>query len=407
MRFKFPLEQRLALIVGCAAFALLAVMVAMSPPRLCYDEIYHINLAKNVQAHGWRAALTAPDNCSAAGPLYPALHLATVWGTGLKAPSIRVLNLLLLGLVIVVLAYTEKTGSPNWWAGLSILAVPFLWPPSGMALTELPALAAFTVFVLAIRRILEFSHTATGFAWAGLAGFCLGLSILGRQVYLIVLPAVAALLLVAPRQWGLWLVCLCVACGACGWLFVLWGGLVPPSLRFVNSAVRLDHGVFSLSYVAAATLFLRPEWLKPRSFKTVFLSTVSGVLLALLSRDYANPPAKSLLLKVFGEKIGLPVGFAAGTVLIVLGVLWSWNALLFSCEQRREAFRVFLFLTLFALTAAPAAISHEFSSRYVVGLLPVLVLTVRVSDTSSTSFAMRAILGAIAGAATLWTYYWQ
>ena len=411
LALRFP-TQRFALAAGFGAFCLMGLMIAVSPLKLCYDERYHISLVQSVQTQGWRAALTSPDNPSAAGPLYPAIHLITAWATKLKAPAIRAVNYLLLAIIIIVVARTVKTdsGKLDWWAGLSVLSVPFLWPSAGLALTEIPALAAFTLFVSSINRILQLpdeSSVSVRFAWSGIAGLFLGLSILGRQTYLIVLPAVAVLFFVARKKWALWMLCLCVASGVCGWIFALWGGLVPPSQQFVNSGLCIKHGALSLSYVAVASLFLRPKCLKPQSFTIGLLAIVAGMLLALLSRDYAAPPAKSLLLQLFGEDAGLLIGFSIGSTFMVLGVLWGWNVVLSAWGQRREPFRVFLFLALFGLVAAPAKISHEFSSRYVVGLLTVLVFVVQGSGSSRTSYAMRVTLGSLVGALTLSTYYWR
>ena len=218
------------------------------------------------------------------------------------------------------------------------------------------------------------------------------------------MPAVAALFLASPKKWMLWLVCLAVAAGTCGWLFILWRGLVPPSQHHVDTGLRPDFGVLSVSYVAAATLFLSPQWFKIRNVKIALGAVLLGVGLALLTRDYASPPAKSLLLKIFGNQWGLFVGFCIGALLTIVAVVWVWNTILIAWQERRDPVRVFLFLTLFSLVAAPMKVSHLFSSRYVVGLLGVLILVVGVSKTSAYSLTLRIALGSLAGAASLWTY---
>jgi hypothetical protein len=399
---------RLPLMASVAALALLALMIGTSPSKFVYDEPYHLGLAKSVLASGWRAALTSPHNQSAAGPLYPAIHIAASPLTGFQAPAIRWVNFICLALVIVTLAKTNQREPTrlDWIPAVSILSVPFLWPTAGMALTELPALVAFTFFVFALLQVLRMPDDKASiwsFGWAGVSGLAFGVSILGRQTYLVVLPAVVALFLLAPRKWTLWLVCLAVAVGSCGWLFILWRGLVPSS--YSDSGIRLDYGVLSLSYVAAATLFLSPQWLKIRNVKVALISVLLGVGLALLTRDYASPPAKSLLLKIFGDRWGLLVGFSIGALLTAVAVVWVWNAFLIAWRERRDPVRAFLFLTLFALVAAPMKMSVQFSSRYVVGLLGVLVLVVGVPPTSGYSLALRIAFGSLVGAASLWTYF--
>jgi len=407
----FNPPARWQLIAGISALALLALMLGTSPSRLLYDEPYHIGLAKNVLATGWRAALTSSNNASAAGPLYPAIHIAVSKLTRFQVPAIRWVNLICLVFVIITLAKSNlgKSVGLNWINGLSIISVPFLWPTAGMALTELPALAAFTLFVFALLQALhlpDLKPSLRSFGWAVVAGLALGLSILGRQTYLAVLPAVVSLFIAAPKKWLSWLICLAVAIGCCGWVFILWHGLVPPSQHKVDGGIRFDYGVLSLSYVAAATWFLNPQWLKIRNWKIILSLAIVGAGLAFLTRDYANPPAKSLLLKILGNQGGLLIGFCIGTLLTTLAIVWAWNTLLAAWRERFEPSRLFLFLTLLALAAAPMKVSHLFSNRYVVGLLGVLVLVVRVAPTSGYWLVLRIALGSLAGAASLWTYYY-
>jgi hypothetical protein len=167
----------------------------------------------------------------------------------------------------------------------------------------------------------------------------------------------------------------------------------------------LDYGVLSLSYVAGATLFLNPHWLKIGSLKIALIGIALGVGLAFLARDYAAPPAKSLLLRIFGDPWGLLAGFCLGTVLTTVAVVWVWNTLRIAWRERRDPVRAFLFLALFALVAAPIKVPHLFSSRYVVGLLGVLVLVVGMPQSSGYSLALRIAIGSLAGAASLWTYF--
>ena len=345
--YSFNLRSLLPVVAGIAGLVILAIMTGTSPTKLAYDEPYHIDLAKRVCASGWREALSSPDNLSATGPLYAAIQIAASPLTGFKAPAIRWVNFICLVLVIVTLAKTNQRESPhpNWSPAISIVAVPFLWPAAGMALTELPALEIFTFFVFALLQVLRIPDdkiSVWSLGWAG-CGLALGLSILGRQTYLVVLPVVAALFLAAPRKWMFWLFCLVVAVSSCGWLFILWGGLVPPSLHQATAGLRLEYGVLSLSYVAAATLFLSPQWLKIKSVKVAMGAILFGIGLVLFTREHASPPAKSLLLKIFGDWWGLVVGFCIGALLAAVAVVWLWNTLLIAWRERHDPLRAFLF----------------------------------------------------------------
>ena len=384
-------------------------MILSSPSQFCYDELYHLQLAQNVRDYGWRLALISPDNHSAVGPLYPAGHLAFSAVTGMQAPAIRWVNLVCLGVVILLIGpqVAEKSLNAGWIKATSLLAVPFLWPASGMALTELPALVPFTLFFWLFNQVLRSTGgvSARSIALGSVAGLTLGIAILGRQTYFVVVPSVVAMVIWAPRKWLELLVCVVVALLSCGWLFILWNGLVPPSLQYVVSGFHLDYGVLSLSYVAGATLFLNPKWMKPRNAYIVIGSVAIGVIFAWFTRDYANPPAKSLLLRLFGERIGFLTGFIIGTGFCIIGVMWLWNSFEDAWRQRHYPARVFAFLTLFPLLISPMMVSHLFSSRYVVGLLGVLLIVVHVPDEGRSWWVSRMLSGSLVGAATLWTYF--
>jgi hypothetical protein len=384
-------------------------MIASSPRQFRYDEVFHIAVVQKVKEVGWRSALVSPENVSAAGPLYAAIQLAAAPLTALRAPAIRWVNFsCLIAVMLLLIRTTAYVPETNRQITTSLLAVPFLWPAVSMALTELPALLAFTLFIFWFVRLLTLPDILRGQAmvWATLAGLSLGLSILGRQTYLIVVPSVLAMALWAPKKSVFFIWCAITAIVVCGWLFVLWGGLVPPAVQHVESSLRLGHGMLSLSYVAAATLFLNWRWLLPRNGKTFIFCVLAGVVLAFVTRDYQSPPAKSVLVNLLGVRAALFVGFGIGCALAALGILWLWNTLERAWSRRREPCAVFMFLTLYALVAAPIKIAHLFSSRYVVGLLGVLVLLLGTAERpANTTIAIIQGIGSIVGAALAWTYF--
>ena len=73
-------------------------------------------------------------------------------------------------------------------------------------------------------------------------------------------------------------------------------------------------------------------------------------------------------------------------------------------QRKKDAYQVFCGSALLALVVAPIKISHLFSSRYVVGLLGVLLIVVQ--PTPSRFLAARILLGSLIGAAILFFYYY-
>src|SRR4029077_89346 len=170
-----------------------------------------------------------------------------------------------LGVVLLLASYKpmEPLGT-RILSGLTLLAVPFIWPAIGMALTEMPALLFFTCFVLLFLRLIESDPGSSPgmFGLAFAAGLCLGVAILGRQTYLVVLPVLVIMIFWLREKWPAILICILMTLAVCGWLFVLWHGLGPPHVyRIARSSVRLTNVLLSLSYAAVATLFFNPAFL--------------------------------------------------------------------------------------------------------------------------------------------------
>ena len=403
---------RLQLIVATGCLLAMVAMIVTSPSQLRYDEHNHIGFTQTVATNGWRDALLSPENHSAAGPLYPAIHLMLSPITHLEPPAIRWVNFCCFLGVVLLLARCKPVEpvAPRLLSGFTLLAVPFLWPAVGMALTELPALLFFTCFVLLFLRVINSDVVLSRgtFGLAFLAGLCLGAAILGRQTYLIVVPSLVVLMFWLREKWWSVLICIITSLAVCSWLFVLWHGLAPPHYyRITESSGSFANLLLSLSYAAVATLFLNPAWLCRQRVTVWIISTLCGFALSYFARNYEDPPAKSLLVHTFGNQFGLWIGFVVGCALAAIGVVWAWTTFKTFWRERRDPGQVFLLLSLGALVLTPMKMTAQFSSRYIVGCLGVLFLVVDAPLKSSRYWAARMFVGSVLGMAILWTYFQQ
>jgi hypothetical protein len=400
------------LVIAAGSLAVLVAMVATSPSQLVYDERNHIGFAQMVAKNGWRDALTSSENPSAAGPLYPAIHLTLARVTRLQPPAIRWVNFCFFaGVVLLLASYkpTELSGT-RVLSSLILLAVPFLWPAVGMALTEMPALFFFTCFVLLFLKVINSDLVLTHgiFESAFAAGLCLGIAILGRQTYLVIVPVLVVMVFWLPQRWSAILLCATTALAVSAWLFALWRGLAPPQYyRLSQSSTSFTNLLLSVSYAAVATLFLNPTWLFRQRQKAWIICALFGFAVAYFARSYEDPPAKSLLVKAFGPQVGLWIRFDVGCAIAALGAVWAWTALKTLWHERKDAVRVFLLLSLGALVLAPLKMTTQFSSRYVVGSIGVLLLVVGAPLQLRGSLAARMCVGTLLGIAILWTYFQQ
>src|SRR5262249_1642123 len=147
-----------------------------------------------------------------------------------------------------------------------------------------------------------------------------GIAILGRQTYLVIVPISLLMILWLGEKWLAALLCTITALAISGWLFALWHGLAPPQYyRLTQSSVSFSYLLLSLSYAAVATLFLNPLWLLRQREKAWIICAFCGIALAYFARNYEDPPAKSLLVHLFGMQMGLWIGFVIGCGLVAIG----------------------------------------------------------------------------------------
>jgi hypothetical protein len=124
----------------------------------------------------------------------------------------------------------------------------------------------------------------------------------------------------------------------------------------------------------------------------------------VLTRRFADPPAKSFLIILLGDTVAQTIGFLIGVGMCIVGMLWFMRLIEQGWTARREPGKAFLILVLLALTAAPVMISHQFSSRYVVGALTVQWLV--LADWQAINYWTMGLMsvGAALGTALLGTY---
>lgn len=386
------------------AAALLVLSIATSPPVPVYDEFSHIQNALKIPREGLKATLTSPENQSAVGPLHATFLLASAPLTHLKLPALRWVNMGVFFLLMAVLAWSAGSGSSRQEALLkagSLLAVSFAWPCTGLVLTEMPALLFFTGFILVLRKAL--SCPAHGQYGALAAGILLGVAILGRQTYLVAPVALALMALWDSGHRKHYAVCLAACLSVCGWLFFWWKGFVPPSQTFVDGGLQPFHVVLAMAHLGAVAFFLSPGWLLPTSALPKWAVSAGILVFAALFLYSASLPAKSLLARFdrpFPVASVLAALFMGG-----LGFLWLLRIVETALQNRFQPEILLCILLLLVLAAAPAKISHTFSSRYVVGAMTLQWLLVEKTLHFDWKNSSIRLAGSAAGFGILQCYY--
>lgn len=391
---------------GIASAVGLLVMIVSSPPTEVYDEPYHMGLARLVERDGLSEALMSPNNQSAAGPLFPVTHCLLRPLTGGRPPFTRLVNYCFLigsiGLVYSTLAAQSRFARE---AAVSLLAVPQLWKCVGMALTEVPALFFFSLFMAIVLRTMRFPTAARSSLASGvLAGACLGAAILGRQTYLV---AVGPVIVIAAlhRHLRLQASAMLLACSlVCGWVFLLWGGLVTPSQRSIDSAWSLYFGFLSFGYIGVASFLLWPRRYTSADRTSLMLALAIGVCATLVQGAWIPLPGHGTLKRLLPEPVALGIGFVSSPLFNSVGALWCILLVKDLVRCIRSPGPAFILMTTLVLAIAPAKISHLFSSRYTVGTLGAECARNTEFEPSWMHLGF-LICGSIAGAVSLAAHY--
>ena len=387
---------------------LLAGFIALSPEVPIYDETLYLESAWFLHRHFDFSALMATRLDVAAGPFYAYLHHFAGPLTGLRPPAIRYVNLSALIIAILATAATiRRIGYDQPLARAAmLLAVPMIWPTSGLALTELPALALVSIAVLAVVIAIGDS-TARQWPLLLLAGLSAGLAITARQTYL---PALAGLLLigVCRRQLlGPALAAIFVAVAVASPMIMAWHGLAPPWQQSTTGFSAV-HGIMAFIYLATVTLLIAPGFfvsaMEDHRVRVAAGMAIAAASVAILGTGIRLDIAGRVFMRL-PLPLQLPaqmaVSAAMGCVaaaMVVATAIHLW---------RRRADRPFLLLGLLTvvMTGTAAGILWQFSSRYVLAAFPFALLLLQPWLTINRWAVARMIGGAILGMLSLTTYY--
>lgn len=404
-----PDAARVPALAGAALLGLLAGLIALSPEVLLFDERYYMEAAYFLAGNFDFVALMQTPLDVAAGPLYAYLHFLLSPLTAMQPPTIRFVN---AGCLAVTIAATwlamRRTGHD---AALSraamLLAVPMVWTTSGLALTELPALALASLAVLAVAAALQTKSAGKAWLLLALAGLCGGLAILGRQTYL---PALAGFLAIGWSNRRLLLpsllACL-IAMATIAPMLVVWGGLTPPWQTILTTGLVPEHGILAFVYLATAALLIAPGFLTPvlksRTGLIVLAAAVAAAFIAQWA-GYRFPVASGVIAR-FPAALQPILGFGLNLAMLSIAAAMLFSAFVHFWERRQDRGFVLLSFIVVLLTGTAVGISHQFSSRYVLTAFPFALLLLQPWFRPGLWATGRMVVGASLGIASLSAQY--
>ena len=373
-------SYRKALIVPIIALFTYILLVTFSPRELIYDEGYYMSIVKDFIKSGFTPYFI--ENISApTGILYSLTHVIFSPLTNYNVPYIRFVNVFLLfGCYLLILIWVklrndQTLGNTMLSSGMW-LAVPTTGVISCMALTELPSI----YLCLLSTVILTFSYNKG--EWRGnsftlisliISGLILGLSTWGRQNFIVVLFASLPCFLPISKKSIIFGFSYALP-GLLIFIYpiLIWKGLVPPSVGFVQEGYRFYNFIYSFSYlgVIAAILFPRLIILNKQSCLIAFL--ISSFLVVIFA-DLRFVPSRFLVERILGN-IGVYIlSYITGIILVSLGLLFIYSIIKEALSNKTDSILLYCIISILLIGLSNIKITHQFSSRYVTLAIPFLI----------------------------------
>jgi hypothetical protein len=357
-----------------------------------------------------------------AGPLYSLFHYTFEPITHLQAPQIRFLNICsLLGIIYLIFCTLRLFKHISGQYALYTMALPITYAVSGLALTEIPAMLFFSLGLFFVAKSVTVYENILNKAlfYVIIGAACIGLSVLGRQPYIIILAGLPFLFLTRKNILSTFLLLLTAIVFTATiplYVFFVWKGLMPPSdasfytdVTGLGSSYRIDFFILCLFYFAATMLLIAPSfYIFPKKNKIPRLSA-SYVLISLLNLK-TNLLSYTPLVYV-ARKMNLSNSNAnllsnlCGSGIILFGLYFLINSLMHLKERYEQKEFSFFMIALLLMAFSCSKITWGFSSRYAAQAIPLLVITGSYFYTSSKWNIARIIVGIAIGVVSLVSYF--
>lgn len=377
----FSNSSKKAILFSFIAFLIYIFLVAISPRKLIYDEIYYISIAQDYLREGFTNEFIR--NISApTGILYALVHNLFVPITNFNAPNVRFVSLgLLLCSYLLIFSWLNFTSKKCIESSLLVSAMWLALPTTGvigcMALTEIPSIC----FCLTSTLILAFTYNQG--AWRknvflvaiGLivSGILLGISTWGRQNFIVVVLASIPLFLPLNRK-SIFFATIYSLSALLIFIYPLsvWNGLVPPAVSFVEKGYRISNFILSFSYLGFIGAIIYPKILFFDKKITPAIIAFSGLLVGFYS-DLRYLPSRMIVEKLFGSMGVFVLSYLIGIFFTSLSLIFIYSLVKETILKKNDTILIYCAISIVLICLSNIKITHQFSSRYITLAIPFLL----------------------------------
>lgn len=410
--------ERLILATGITGYLLLLLITILHWQPPLSDEAVFLSNVHLLHEYGLSRTFLLNIDKQTPGPLYQFVHYALEPVTHLQTPAIRLVNTSMLLLIILLLTgiirkMQRRVKKSVWVPALHIMAVPMIWQASGMALTEIPPMFFATLSIWLLQLALDHTHKRGGLGifLSMLAGLSLGLAILGRAPFVMIVPAALLLLLQSAGEWQRWIaisIYMGVALLCCIPVFLIWGGFIPPKQAVTDTGGLVPwHGILAFAYGALVVLIIAPGWFVYNRPTLLILVLLYFLLLPAnyywLHLEYG--PLNEVLTRILPAAVMQVYYYLISPLLMIIALYFVYSTFLQWMERRTEPFFLFILLAVLLMLAGSFRANHFFSSRYVVLTAPLFIILLAPYIQASKGQCIRVAAGMIIGLLSLETYF--
>ncbi len=394
-------------IVGAAIFMAVGIIPRLSPRSITWDETYHMRLASQLWRQGFSIHLLR-EMTLATGPLYAAI-LALMKPIFSLNPGhgARLLTWLFLGATLFFAGKLMKSfAGPSNRTCLSLLGIPLLTLMGAFAMSDIPVLCMFFISLFIWRQATLCSERSkAGLFFSCLAGLFMGLAIIGRQTYLVGLVGFLWIGLKCATLKKRVLLFFLFMAPIPITLFACWKGLTSQPIQLAESSAgyfSATHLLLGISQSALLYCLFEPalvtrNWKKNAMIIGVFLLLTPLVEQFIITDLTQRLPIRSVFQYFFGAlhpwiaRVLLGASFGLGFLFLKeIG-----HRFLTTQEPQIAG----LYLSGLALILVSGCVAHNYSSRYPLPGLMLLVILHEITEVESmtTAKVVRLGMGGILG----------
>lgn len=360
-------------------------LIAFSTDRLVWDELYHVGFAKTLFYEGL-SFKTLQETNLAMGPLYSFIIASIFFVTGNTDLPIQLFRgvtyFCYVGILWVFFRIFCDLQVKKKETLRLIMAIPIISLMSVFAMTDIPTLFMFCLSIYFFGRSVEESKSPSKSITNSLiAGLFCGLCIIGRQTYLVSLSGVFWMFYKCGSYRKPILLFLLAAFPIPFSLFYVWRGITPPLLateRPVSSTLSSTHFLLALSQSALTFYFVYPNRLLNKWRTTLLVVFLLCLATPLFDQYLVLDLAERLPLRFFFQKLLGPWHFPVARHLVVgsfaIGFIFMAEIVSQFLKSKKIAQQALL-ICGFSLIAYPLFVAFNYSSRYPMAGILILVLS--------------------------------